>query len=77
MINNYEHFVAFLKENNCYDRYIKNIICDRVNLGFTLEQFFMIIPTENWILFAFIWADDSPVFWAEIHKKWIEELKNP
>ena len=71
--NYYKKFVAFLKENDCYDRFMKKFNdADLDNIGVTLEEF----CSKHWrvvdyVSSAFFWDDE---FWCDLDDKWLEKI---
>jgi len=75
--NNYEKFVEFLKENNCYYEFMENYNNDSDSSGISLEQYCVKSPTvTGYVLGAFRWNEPYIKFWTYLDDKWRKELKN-
>lgn len=66
-----EEFKKFLKDNDCYDLYIKN--CYRRGKYNFVENFGKIGRRENFIRRAFNWGVKD-AYWRDIHNKWLKQI---
>ena len=63
-----EKFIQFLKDNNAYDAFIKNLL----NIGYCkINSLFTINPTY-WISSAFFWnkTSEGHDYWKRIEQAW-------
>ena len=68
-----EQFIEFLKENEAYRDYIKNLKNHR---GLTLDEYFnrRCADEESVLMDAFVWAEtkEGYEYWKNLNKKWEE-----
>lgn len=73
-----DKFEAFLKENNCYEEFEKEIIKQRKykSIKQCLETDFN--DKDIWIFVSatFVWRAPNIEFFIELNKKWIEICEN-
>jgi len=69
---NYEKFIAFLKENECYDKFMENYNKNSDNNRITLKVYCSIVSPKDYIQCAFRWKD---FFWCDLDAKWHNEFK--
>lgn len=77
------HFFLFLKKNECFDKFIHNVLLDKcVNMHNkkAMEEcvIYYFRNTSKFLLFieAFCWVNtnEGVKFWSKIHKKWTESI---
>lgn len=64
-------FIAFLKENNLYFRFIAYLVV-RYGTEMPFEQFLDTYPAEDWVDAAFHWmhTDEGEEYWLSVDGKW-------
>lgn len=69
----HEEFVIFLKENDAYDKYMKN----RFDPEGNIEYRKIIYPKQKYIIKAFSWAfaSEGYDYWDNLHDKWKDHLR--
>ena len=67
-IKTWEEFIAFLKKNRAYKKYMANIKKD----GSTVDDIKTSIDVEDSLKCAFIWVttDEGHMFWQNLQTKW-------
>ena len=74
-----ELFEKFLKEYNCYDKFINNLYNDPINQDvITLEMLYKKVDSVNYLNDAFFWADteEGYAYWSNLHTKWCTTIEN-
>lgn len=69
-------FEEFLKENNCYEEFVKNTLTLNNGLFKTMEEYYYCDDNDEClVLGAFILLASDEQIWYDIHKKWQSRYK--
>ena len=71
-------FVKFLKKNNAYHAYVKNVSEKKCNYIDNIKHLINCGSPNNFLIYAFGWynTEEGPIFWGNLNKKWERFISN-